>query len=420
MPTSRTGQGRQRHMSVEVSVVMPCLNEAETLQICIEKALGALRRSGLVGEVIVADNGSTDGSQAIAHRAGARVVEVSRRGYGSALRGGISAAAGTYIVMGDADASYDFDAIPAFLEKLRSGYDLVVGNRFHGGIERGAMPLLHKAFGNPVLSFLGRLFFKSPIGDFHCGMRAFRNEAYERMGLQTTGMEFASEMIIMAALRGLRVAEIPTVLRQDGRTRRPYLRTWRDGWRHLRFMLVYSPRWLFLTPGIAMMVLGSLGLTWLATGPRRVGPVVLDVNTLLLCGLLAIVGYQLIVFAVFTRAFAAREGLYPEQGLLQFLQKYITLEVGLLVGLCLLLMGAGGVVVAFLSWKSVGFEGLNPRVTMRELIPANVLMVVGTQTIFSSFFLSILGLQRAGNVGTGGEVGVRRRESVEDTDNGFH
>jgi hypothetical protein len=350
--------------------------------------------AGLDGEVIVADNGSTDGSQALARRLDARVVDVAKSGYGSALRGGILAAAGTHVVMADADASYDFHAIPQFVAKLREGFDLVVGNRFHGGIAPGAMPFLHRWLGNPVLSFLGRLFFRSPVGDLHCGIRAFTKEAYLRMDLRTTGMEFASEMIIVATLRGLRVAEIPAVLLPDGRSRKPHLRTWRDGWRHLRFMLLYSPRWLFLTPGATMLILGLAGLAWLGTGPRRVGPTTFDIHTLLMSGLVAIVGYQVIVFAAFTRAFATREGLYPESEWLRRLQRYVTLEVGLLVGLVLILTAIVAIAVAFFSWETVGFARLNPAVTMRQLIPASVLLVVGTQTVFSSFFLSILGLNR--------------------------
>jgi glycosyltransferase involved in cell wall biosynthesis len=378
-----------------VSVVMPCLNEAETLAACIRRALAALREAGLSGEVVVADNGSTDGSRAIAREEGARVVDVPTRGYGSALRAGTLASRGAYVVMGDADDSYDFGDVPAFVEKLRSGYDLVIGNRFQGGIEPGAMPLLHRWLGNPVLSFLGRLFFNSRIGDFHCGLRAVRREAYARMGLQTTGMEYASEMVIVASVLGLRVTEIPTRLRRDGRSRRPHLRTWRDGWRHLRFMLLYSPRWLFAVPSAVMLLLGAAGLAALEAGPLTVGAVRLDIHTMLMSGLLAVVGYEVLVFGVFTRAFAARVGLYPASGWLRPLERRGTLELGLLLGLGVLAAGLALVVAAFLGWHAVGFEHLDPRVTMRQLIPACVLLTLGTQTVFSSFFLGILGLGRA-------------------------
>ncbi|MBO0706837.1 MAG: glycosyltransferase family 2 protein [Candidatus Dormibacteraeota bacterium] len=382
-------------MTLDLSVVMPCLNEAETLEHCILEANAALERAQLRGEIVVADNGSVDGSQAIASGLGARVVHVSEKGYGSALRGGILAARAPLVVMGDADGSYDFSAIPAFRDKLREGYDFVVGNRFQGGIMPGAMPALHRWLGNPVLSFLGRLFFRSRVGDFHCGIRGFRRDAYLGLRLQTTGMEFASEMIIMASLAGLRIAEIPVGLRPDGRSRKPHLRTWRDGWRHLRFMLLYSPRWLFLLPGIAMMALGLAGAVRLTLGPLQIGSVNLGIHTLLLCGLIVIAGYQVIVFGIFTRTFAATEGIYPESGWFSWLQRYVTLEMGLLVGLCMLLGGAAAVLVTFFSWESVGFERLDPVVTMRQMIPAGVLLVLGTQTIFSSFFLSILGLRRA-------------------------
>lgn len=379
----------------EVSVVMPCLDEAETLASCILEARAALDRSGIRGEVIVADNGSTDGSQEIAVRLGARVVHVPVKGYGSALRAGMLAARGTYVVMGDADASYDFGSIPALVERLRDGYQLVVGNRFRGGIERGAMPRLHRWLGNPVLSFLGRLFFGSDVGDFHCGIRALTRDAFAQMRLQTSGMEFASEMIIASSLIGLRTTEIPVVLRRDGRSRSPHLRTWRDGWRHLRFMLLYSPRWLFAIPGSAMLLLGLAGMSWLTPASRPVGPLTMDINSLLMFGLLAIVGYQVVVFGVFTRTLATLQGLHPEHDWLRRLQRHVTLEIGLMVGIAMLVAGAAVVAYVLWSWQQVRFGGLDPRVTMRELIPAAVLLVVGTQTIFSSFFLSILGLRRS-------------------------
>ncbi len=260
---------------------MPCLNERATVGLCVAKAIDAIRRQGILGEVIVSDNGSTDGSQQIAKDLGARVISVATRGYGSALRGGIAAARGRYILMGDADDTYDFTQLDAFVGKLREGFDLVMGNRFHGGIAPGAMPPLHRYLGNPVLTGIGRLFFKSPVGDFHCGLRAFRKDAIDGLALRTLGMEFATEMIVKATAFGLRVTEIPTTLSADKRDRPPHLRTWRDGWRHLRFLFLYSPRWLFLYPGIALCALGLVVSALLLPGPRRIGSVGFDVHTLL-------------------------------------------------------------------------------------------------------------------------------------------
>jgi hypothetical protein len=294
--------------------------------------------------------------------------------------------------MGDADDSYDFAELRPFVEQLRAGQDLVVGNRFQGGIRPGAMPWLHRWFGNPALTGVGRLFFGAPIGDFHCGIRAFRREAYERLDLRTAGMEFASEMVIKAALEGLRIAELPTVLSPDGRSRRPHLRTWRDGWRHLRFMLLFSPRWLFLIPGIATFLTGSLVSVWLISAPRRLGPLGLDIHTLLVAGVLCLIGYQLVVFAVFTKFFAIREGLHPARPGLVRLWRYVNLEVGLLAGALMLLAGAALLAAAILSWSAAGFGALDPRDTMRVVIPAVVLLALGTQTVFASFFLSILGM----------------------------
>jgi glycosyltransferase involved in cell wall biosynthesis/uncharacterized membrane protein YwzB len=382
----------QENSAPEVSIVLPCLNEAETLAECIRRARGAIEDHHLVAEIIVADNGSTDGSQAIARRLGATLVAVDPKGYGSALRGGIGAAHGKYIVMADADASYDFGSIYPFIQKLRAGYDLVIGNRFRGGIEPGAMPWTHRWIGNPILSRVGRLFFGSRVGDFHCGLRAFRREAYERMDLQTTGMEFASEMVVRASLCGLRVTELPAVLHKDGRSHRPHLRPWRDGWRHLRFMLLFSPRWLFLVPGGALLTFGLLLSLRLMAGPLPVGPANLDIHTLLVAGFLCLVGYQLIVFAVFTKIFAIREGFHPPHRQLNWVFRYVTLEVGALAGLAMALAGLVALVAAFWSWQRVRFGALDPRVTMRVAIPAVVVMALGIQTIFASFFLSILGM----------------------------
>jgi len=373
---------------------MPCLDEAETLAACIQQAQRALQSGGFAGEVVVADNGSTDASAAIARELGARVVEVSRRGYGNALIAGIEAAQGLFVVMGDADASYDFGAIGPFIDRLREGDDLVVGNRFLGGIEAGAMPWSHRWVGNPVLTRIGRVFFHARVGDMHCGLRAFRKEAFERMQLRAAGMEFASEMVIKASLKGMRISEVPVVLRPDGRSRPPHLRTWRDGWRHLRFMLLFSPRWLFLYPGIALFATGVLLAAVLLPGPLRVGSVRLDIHTLLVAGFLALLGYQLVLFAVFTKIFAIREGFHPPHPVLERLFGYVTLEVGLAAGGLTALAGAVALVVAVFSWQSVGFGNLDPSLTMREVIPAVVLLALGTQTVFASFFISILSIDR--------------------------
>jgi glycosyltransferase involved in cell wall biosynthesis len=379
---------------LELSVVMPCLNEAETLEACIRKAQRALMQADIVGEVIVADNGSTDGSVEIAERLGAKVVRVQAKGYGNALMGGIGAASGKYVLMGDADDSYDFGHLPRFVEKLRSGADLVMGNRFRGGIEPGAMPFTHRYLGNPVLSGLGRLFFKSPFGDFHCGLRAFSKATYTRLGLHTTGMEFASEMVVKATLLKLQVAEVPTTLAPDGRTRAPHLRTWRDGWRHLRFLLLYSPRWLFLYPGLALMLVGTLLGMWLLPAPRTVGNVTFDVHTLVYAATFVLLGFQAVAFAVFTKIFAISEGLLPPDAAFDKLFRYITLEVGLLLGALLVAAGLGTSLYSVGDWGARHFGALNYSHTMRVVIPAALLLILGAQTVFASFFLSVLGLRR--------------------------
>jgi glycosyltransferase involved in cell wall biosynthesis len=380
--------------AIEISVVMPCLNEAETLGTCIEKAQRALRDSGIAGEVIVADNGSCDGSVEIAEGLGARVVKVEAPGYGNALMGGIAAAAGKYVLMGDADDSYDFGHIPRFVEELRTGTELVMGNRFRGGILKDAMPPLHRYFGNPALSGLGRIFFKSPIGDFHCGLRAFSKAAYDRLGLHTTGMEFASEMVVKAALLKLRVAEVPTTLSPDGRSRAPHLRTWRDGWRHLRFLLLYSPRWLFLYPGLTLMLVGTFLELWLLSGARTVGGVTFEVHTMIYGAAFVLLGFQAVAFAVFTKVFAILEGLLPPDPALDRLFRYINLEVGLLVGVLLSAAGLAGSLYAVGFWGARHFGPLDYSHTMRVVIPASLLLTLGAQTVFASFFLSVLGLRR--------------------------
>ncbi len=380
--------------TIEVSVVMPCLNEAETLETCIVKARRALEQANISGEIVVADNGSTDGSVEIAERLGARVVNVRAKGYGNALMGGITSAVGKYVVMGDADDSYDFGHIPRFVEQLRTGADLVMGNRFQGGIQKQAMPALHRYFGNPALTRLGRLFFGSPVGDFYCGLRGFRKDAYERMGLRTTGMEFATEMIVKATLLRLQVAEVPTTLSPDGRSRPPHLRTWRDGWRTLRFFLLYSPRWLFLYPGTGLMLIGSLLGMWLLPNPRTVGSVTFDVHTMVYAAAFVLLGFQAIAFAVFTKFFAISEGLLPPDPTLDKLFRYITLEVGIAVGTLLTSTGLATSVYAVSAWGSKHFGPLDYSHTMRLVIPSMLFLTLGVQTVFASFFMSVLGLRR--------------------------
>ena len=381
---------------LELSIVMPCLNEAETLGTCIAKARRFLADHGVCGEIVVADNGSHDGSQAIAARLGARVVEVRERGYGSALHGGIRAARGRYVILGDADDSYDFSDLGPFLARLRAGDALVMGNRFRGRILPGAMPWLHRFVGNPLLSALGRLFFRVPVGDFHCGLRAVNRAAYETIAPRTAGMEYASEMVIKATLAKLRIGEVPIVLHPDGRSRRPHLRTWRDGWRHLRFMLLFSPRWLFLMPGTALFGVGLAASLWLLAGGRQVGPVEFDIHTLLVAGLACLLGYQLIVFALFTTVFAIHEGLAPMPAYFERVFQYVNLELGIAFGFLAALAGFGVLLAAVWSWSAVGFGDLDPRETMRQVIPGSILLVLGIQTVFSSFFLSTLGLRRRG------------------------
>jgi hypothetical protein len=378
--------------AVEVSIVMPCLNEAETLATCIRKAQSAIDEGRLSAEIIVADNGSSDGSQLIARELGARLVDVPRKGYGSALLGGIAAARGEFVVMGDADDSYDFASIGVLIARLRDGFDLVMGNRFAGEIRAGAMVWSHRWVGNPALTRLGRLFFRTPVGDMHCGLRAFRKNAIDRLHLHATGMEFASEMVIKASLHRMKIAEVPVTLSPDGRSRPPHLRTWRDGWRHLRFMLLFSPRWLFLYPGIGLFCAGAIIGALLETGPKQVGPATFDIHTLLLAGFSCLIGFQLIVFAVFTKVFAMQRGFHPPNPGYDAMFRYLNLETGLAIGAAMFIVGVLGTLVAVWSWGSAGFGALDPRLTMREIIPAAVLLTLGVQTIFASFFLSILGI----------------------------
>ena len=377
----------------EVSIVMPCLNEIETLETCIREAQAALSEGGINGEIIIADNGSVDGSQALAISLGARVVPVLHRGYGSALMGGIAESRGQFVIMGDSDASYDFGHIPRFLERLRAGDELVMGNRFLGGIQAGAMPWKHRYLGNPVLTGIGRLFFHCPAGDFHCGLRGFNKLAFERLHLNTPGMEFASEMVIKATLNGLRIAEIPTILRPDGRSRPPHLRSWRDGWRHLRFMLLFCPRWLFVIPGTILLVIGLFVVTLLGlSGTYRIRNVGLSTNTMLVGSMSAVVGYQILLAGIFARAFASMIGTHPPQPFMERLRNRVTLEHGVVLGGLLTVAGIAMLVHATHLWRVAAFGRLDASLTMHEVIPAVVLVTIGVQTIFGSFFLGMLTL----------------------------
>ncbi len=381
-------------MTIELSIVMPCLNEAETLATCIKKARGFLEAENVSGEIVIADNGSTDGSQQIAEALGAKVVPVAAKGYGSALRGGIEAAKGKYVIMGDADDSYDFSNLLPYLLKLRESYDLVMGNRFKGGIQKDAMPFLHKYLGNPVLSFLGRLFFKSNIGDFHCGLRGFSKEAYYKMELQTTGMEFASEMIVKASLKNLKIAEVPTVLSPDGRSRPPHLNTWRDGWRHLRFLMLYSPTWLFFIPGAAMMALGLVASGFLLAGPVKIGGINFDVHTLLYTSGAVLIGFQFILFYGLTKVFTVENGLLPKSNKYDRLFQFINLERGLIAGLVMVIVGIVLSAMAYADWQAIGFGNIDSTSVLRRVIPAVTLMLLGVQVLLFSLFFSIMGLKK--------------------------
>jgi glycosyltransferase involved in cell wall biosynthesis len=383
---------------VELTILMPCLNEAETLARCIGKAKIGIQKSGVRGEIVIADNGSTDGSQAIAEKLGVRLVPVKEKGYGSALIGGVRAASGEWIIMGDADDSYDFSDVTGFVKKFQAGDELIMGCRLPvggGTISPGAMPWKNRWIGNPVLSFIGRLFFKCPAHDFHAGLRGFTKTAFEKMDLQTTGMEFASEMVIKSTLKGLKISEVPITLHKDGRSRPPHLKPWRDGWRHLRFMLLFSPRWLFLVPGIFLSLLGIIFAMRLSLGDFQVGGILFNVGTLAVACMTVIVGFQLVAFAFFTKVFAIAEGLLPDDPKLTRVFKIFTLEKGIILGLLVLLAGIVLLARSVWIWKQFGFGELSPEENLRRLIPAATLVVLGIQTIFSSFFMSALGLKTA-------------------------
>jgi hypothetical protein len=396
-PASLKARARARAPALELTILMPCLNEAETVGVCVKKAMGFLERAGVPGEVLIADNGSTDGSQALAESEGARVVGVLDRGYGAALMGGIEAARGRYVIMGDADDSYDFENLDSMLEQLRGGAELVMGNRFQGGIAPGAMPFLHRYLGNPVLSFLGRLFFKVPVGDFHCGLRGFQRAAILALGLKSPGMEFASEMVVKASLNGLQIAETPTTLRPDGRTRAPHLKTWRDGWRHLRFLLQHSPKFLFIYPGLVLVALGTTGVAMLWHGAVRLTPdLELDVHTLIASCFAVLIGVQLLMFGALARRYAMFEGFLPPpraKGLQPFLLG-LTLEAILRVALLVLVAGVAGAVWSFGRWAALGFGPIQFYDLLRILVLSLTAIAVAVQLAASGFLASVFTIRR--------------------------
>jgi glycosyltransferase involved in cell wall biosynthesis len=385
--------------SLELTILMPCLNEAETIEACVTKAKGFLDSRGIRGEVLIADNGSTDGSQALAQRSGARVVPIPDRGYGAALLGGIRAARGTYVIMGDADDSYDFTALDPFVEKLRAGYELVMGNRFRGGIKPHAMPPLHRYLGNPVLTTIGRLFFRSPCGDFHCGLRGFRRDSIATLGLTSPGMEFASEMVVKATLHKLRITEVPTTLSPDGRSRPPHLRSWRDGWRHLRFLLLFSPAWLFFYPGLLLFLLGGVSMAWLLPEQRTAGGITFDVNTLVYAAAAVVCGFQAITFYMFAKTYAIQSGLLPEDPLVARLRQALRLEIGLIGGAVVFLAGLSLAIYAVGGWGFMAFGPLDPEESLRIVIPSAMLLLLGLQVTFSSCLLAVLKMESASGPG---------------------
>jgi glycosyltransferase involved in cell wall biosynthesis len=389
-----------RQGGCRLTILMPCLNEAETIESCVRKAFRSLDQLNLAGEVVVADNGSTDGSRERAEALGARVVPVSERGYGAALRAGIIAAKGDWIVMGDADDSYDFSHLAPFISRLDEQYDLVMGCRLPQGGGKfmpGAMPWKHRWLGNPGLSWLGQLFFRAPVTDIYCGLRAFSRAAILRLNLLAPGMEFACEMVIKATLHGLRITEVPITLYQDGRTRAPHLRTWRDGWRTLRFMLLFSPRWLFLWPGLVIFFIGTIGMLLMSGGPLILGQIHAERNSMLVSGMLMLVGYQAIFFGLFTKIYSQSMGLRPEDSRLERWFKLFSLEKGILFGLFLVASGGVVLLVAMARWAAVHFGSLEAdELTPRLVIWSVIATTLGIQTIFNSFFISVLGLRGGG------------------------
>lgn len=378
---------------LEVTVVLPCLNEAETLEVCVRKALTSLAELGVNGEVLVSDNGSTDGSQDIARAAGARVVDAPQRGYGAALIAGIEAARGRFVIMGDADDSYDLSNLGPFIEKLRDGHDVVMGNRFRGGIAPGAMPFLHRYLGNPVLSWLGRVLFGlKGIGDFHCGLRGFDADRIRALDLRMTGMEFASELVVRAALSGYDMTEVPTTLQPDGRSRAPHLRTWRDGWRHLRFLLVFAPRRTLLWPGLVLFVIGLVSTASLATGARTVAGVQFDINALVYACLAVLIGAQIFLFGAAAQLYGESEGLVKRDRPSR-LVSLLSFEKSILFGLALVVAGLVGTVIALTTWGETGFGNLDPRGTIRLVLPSATAIGLGVIGVFSGLFTSLLTLR---------------------------
>jgi Glycosyl transferase family 2 len=388
--TDPSAERDRKEGEVELSIVMPCLNEAETLAICIRKAKSFLATSGVNGEVVIADNGSTDGSRDIASAEGARMVPIATRGYGAAISGGIAAARGRYVIVADADDSYDFLNLMPFLERLRAGADLVMGNRFQGGIGPGAMPPLHRYLGNPVLSFIGRLFFSAKVGDFHCGLRGFNRERMLALDLRTTGMEFASEMVVRAALAGYDVTEVPTTLKKDGRTRPPHLHTWRDGWRHLRFLLMYSPRWLFVYPGLVLLGFGVLGTVALLPGPVFIGAVGIDIHTFIVACICILLGLQSISFAIVARRYGAARGFLPASSQYRTALSAFTLERLLLVALALLILGLAGLGWCVAMWASARFGPLQYASLLRVLMLSLTAIAAAIQLAFTAFLAGIM------------------------------
>ncbi len=380
---------------IEVSIIMPCLNESETLSVCIRKAKDFIQSNKINGEIVIGDNGSTDGSQQIAIQEGAILVNISEKGYGAALLGAINSSKGKYIIMGDSDDSYDFKHLMLFIEKLREGYDLVMGNRFKGGINKGAMPFMHRYFGNPVLSFIGRRFFNIPIGDFHCGLRGFNRTSILSIGLMTSGMEFASEMVVKAALFNLKITEVPTTLSRAGRSRASHLRTWHDGWRHLRFLLMFSPRWLFLYPGLFILFLSSALFLLLLIGPLHLGHIILDIHSMAIFALTIILSFQLILFYIMSKIYGINQGLIPVNRRFNNIFNYFPLERGLILGGLLLIAGLTILALVLLKWKSLGYGPItDTSQTLRFVFTSVLLLNLGSQVIFSSFMLSILGIIR--------------------------
>lgn len=378
---------------IELTVIMPCLNEEETIGSCIYKAQKCMSDNHINGEILIADNGSTDNSVDIAKRFGARVVHISEKGYGSALIGGTSYARGKYCIMGDSDDSYDFSDLMPYLSKLREGYDLVMGNRFKGGIEKGAMPFSHKYIGTPIISFLGRLFYKNRIGDFNCGMRGYNTDSIINLNLTSTGMEYASEMIVKASLYGLKIAEVPTTLSKDGRTRRPYLRTWSDGWRHLKFLLVHSPNWLFLYPGLFLFFIGLILMIPSLINPCVIFGIKFDINTILFGCAFIIMGINAVLFSCQAKMYAYKTDYIPPDKLTKKLSK-ITDDMGVFIGAGLLFIGFILMIISFIIWANTSFGNLNANEIMRISIPSVCLMIAGLQIIFSSFMIGIINLKR--------------------------